>query len=225
MSNRTAETYPRVRRSKIVIASILGGATVLAGCSAHEAVVSSPKQSQRANKPKPKTAPISTTTTTQAPYDALQYESSAARESTVATALQNFGAVVLAEAVKKDSFWGPFDAYCSTPNSTTIGGWVSQGYKPQPGQTCVVQHNPQYGGGKFQIDATTVVGPNGEYTGQIIAATINTNCSVMVDYYDKVAQLDVQDHGQIISADTATTLVQAESIDAEGLACLNQTRP
>ena len=53
------------------------------------------------------------------------------------------------------------DAFCAPADASKSGpeGYTSQGFKPQPGDACEIQHNPQYGGaaGKKPNETVTII--------------------------------------------------------------------
>ena len=230
MSNTAERVVSRVSKPRATIAALAATATLLAGCGGH-----SKKEVAPVPKPTPTTAVAPAPTTTEAtPFDSFTFQTNPERNAKIVATVQSFGAIVLEQSKTSGSTWGPFDSFCSPgtymgSNATGSEGWVSQGYKPTAGQNCVVQHNPQYGGEDMQVMADVVVGANGAYTNQIEGVDVNnTDCTTNIMFEGSNLGWDVQ-VGKTPSASTdtseATTLAQAQAIDSQALACLEQTRP
>lgn len=234
MTSTAERVTTRVSKSKAAVAALAATATLLAGCSGSH----SKKEVNPAPKPVPTTtAPTPTTPTTSeaAPFNSFAYETNPQRNARIVAAVQSFGAIVLEQSKSSGSTWGPFDSFCSPgtymgSNATGSVGWVSQGYKPTAGQNCVVQHNPQYGGENMQVMADVVVGANGVYTDKIQGVTVNNaHCTTNIMFEGSNLGWEAQIGKGTVSASTdtteATSLAQAQAIDAQALACLAATRP
>jgi len=218
--NKTRVTKPRA-----TIAAIAATALLLAGCSGN----GKKEVATRSSSVPTTVAPVPSTTETM-PYDSFTYENNPQRVARIETAVQNLGLIVLNEASKSRSNWGPFDAYCSDTQEggSNQGGWVSQGYKPAAGEDCEVQHNPQYGEKNVQVSTDVLVGDNGVYTNNIEGAFINNPyCSVSVSYsnINKVPIVTIGTAKDLQTVGSAQSLAQAESIDNQAISCLDNTRP
>ena len=215
----------RVTKPRATVVAIAATALLLTGCSGN-----GKKEVSTRSSSVPTTLAPATSTTETMPYNSFTYENNPQRVARIETAVQSLGLIVLNEASKSGSNWGPFDAYCSDTQEggSSQGGWTSQGYKPIAGEDCEVQHNPQYGGEDAQVSTDVLVGDNGDYTDNIEGAIINNpNCSVSVSYsnIDKVPNVNIGTAKDLKTVGSAQSLAQAESIDNQAIACLDNTRP
>lgn len=217
--------FPRTNRvTKSLLAA--SAATVLfAGCgSSHHKKNITPRPTL---PPAPPTETGSATTPPPAPETLESYLNSSGRNKRIATAVTKFGKIVLLQSEAKGSAWQPFDAYCSTPSTVGTGkdGWVSQGHKPQSGENCELQHNPQYGGKNMGVNVDIMVGSNGSYDpNRIIGAGVTSLADCSADF-----TYDGKDLGWTVTYDLkkpefsvgAHNLAAAKKIDNEALACLS----
>lgn len=219
MRTESARVEKWVRATAFSVACLLGGGAV-ASCSDSETA----HRVTRTPEAVTTTLPQSTTE----PFSAADYTRQDERNKHLSETVTNFGAVVLEEYNNPDSTWGPFDAYCAPVGSyrfdASDDGWVSHGHKPEQGENCFVQHNPQYGGKQEQVMADVFVAPDGTISGETVGAYVFTDyCRTTLDYSEeyKLWRVDVD----LKSPDTATSLAAAQALDNQAIACLDNTRP
>ncbi len=203
---------------KAGVTSLVAAAALLAGCSSNTSSEPVPNAIVQIPTATPETNPQQA---------ALNYEKSARRNHTIAAAVMGFGQKVLEASKNSENTWAPFDAYCYQ-TSTGQQGWKSQGYVPKPGDTCNVQHNPQYGGEDMQVGADTLVDNEGQYTDNFSGVFIDKNgCDgfAQANYYVSTHEWSTTysaEGGEMVSSDTAKTPSAIQQVDNFVLNCLNQ---
>lgn len=159
------------------------------------------------------------------------YIASPERNQRLASVVTKLGKEIVYASENLSNPWGGFDAFCANDNKpfSSQEGWVSQGFKPEAGDICWVQHDPQFGGLQgMNITAYVLMGRDGHYTNDFTGDAIFTNnCDNVVvvrsDSNPKLWEATYQqDNGALVlDAQNAPTLKQAEAIDAYDYNCLS----
>ena len=236
----------RIHKPKATVLAFFAAGALIAGCSSTS--TTSAKKVATTTEAAPTTGPAgpysvpsttspNTSPSLTEPYDPLLYEINPNRIARINKALNAFGLVVLQQATSSNSVWGQFDGYCSSmlgAYEETGGGWLSQGYKPAAGQVCEIENQTTHA--PIEIVTYVVVGNNENFTNQFVGATIvdfANKCWVGITEPPKnvnnqeynMPVVSFSKGGSYLDVGAATSLAQAESIDAQAIACLNKTRP
>jgi len=126
--------------------------------------------------------------------------------------------------------WGSLDAYCTPTNSNPgPSGWTSEGFKPQPGDECSIQHNPQYGGAPVSIDVDVLYGQKAAAFSNPVGIHITTSAGeIDIANYSQSTGWDVN-YGRTQAAELhetdnpPTTVAGAKRIDQQALQLVNNT--
>ncbi len=244
MLNNSERFIKGKSKSKVTITALAVTATILAGCGSANAE----KGSNKPSKSTPSTlsptqstdpthiTPVTTTPVESTNFTSISYQTNPERNARINAAVQSFGNEVIKQSETPKSTWGPFDAFCSAGNyfgDDAKGvkggqGWVKEGYKPQPGENCYVEHDSQFGGKDIMLGADVVVGANGKYTNQIEAVAVDnysTGGVALITYEGPKTGWEVRDGWAVTSSYTtseATSLSQAQTIDNNALAVLSE---
>ena len=239
---RHAERLELRGKSNSKIALLFAASTLLAGCSSQ----SGASESTHVSKTTSTTTITTTTEQTQnssrsnsGPDSLVSYLMSSGRNNHIAQAMLTFAQKLESSAQSSNGF---FDAYCAslqTIESETGGGWLSQGYKPSPGQYCEYRHSQKYQSVGPHLEAEFIVEPNGQLSKQVQMVNIddfNNSCYVEAEWQSTNFYINSQTvktqnavsviysgGGQDVRTFNATTVAQAESIDNAAVACLLKT--
>jgi hypothetical protein len=208
-----------------------GGLIATAGCTA------SGSESRVEHKPSGKptisaVVPRVTENPTAQPMTLQGYERSDQRTKKISAVVRRFGQQLVNQFKKSGAGpMGALDAFCAPANGN-IGpeGYTSQGFKPQSGDQCYIQHSPSSGGEPIQVGATVLVGPKTNAFVDIVGISVNTPDGVAtIANYNPSTGWQV-DYGRTFEQDLAeiqnppSTVAGAQKIDNEALALFNETQ-
>ena len=239
MRRQVERIESRASKSNKKIALLFAVSTLLAACSSQSGVSEST----------PVSKPTSTTTTEQTqnsspsnsgPDSLVSYLMSSSRNNHIAQAMLKFAQKLENSAQSSNGY---FDAYCAslqTEESETGGGWLSQGYKPSPGQYCEYRHSQNFQGVGPHLEAEFIVEPNGQLSKQVQMVNIediNNSCYVEAEWQSTNFFINSQtiktqnavnviysSGSQDVRTFNATTVAQAESIDNARLRAYSKPR-